>query len=892
MFDEFKHQLPDSDPQETNEWLEALEQVFLTEGPERARFLMRKLMKKSRLMQVGLPPLVQTPYINTISPEQEPPFPGDEKIELRIRRIIRWNAVAMVVRANHRFPGIGGHLSTYASSASLYEVGFNHFFRGKDDGDSGDQIYYQGHAAPGVYARAFLEGRLTEGHLEFFRREVEGKGLSSYPHPRLMADFWEFPTVSMGLGPINAIYQARFNRYLHNRGIKDTSRSRVWAFLGDGETDEPEALGALSVANREGLDNLIFVVNCNLQRLDGPVRGNGKIIQELEAVFRGAGWNVIKVVWGREWDALLAQDIDGLLLNQMNETLDGQFQKYSVESGDYIRKHFFGVDERLLKMVEHLSDDDLVRLRRGGHDYRKLYAAYHAAVNHQGAPTVILAKTVKGWTLGEGVEARNATHQMKKMSEAELRVFRDRLNLPIPDSKLKDAPFYHPGAKSEEVQYLLERRQQLGGSIPKRLVCSRALNLPKPELYQEFYKATVANQDVSTTMAFVRLLRKLLDEPKIGKRIVPIIPDEARTFGMDFLFKKVGIYAALGQLYEPVDSDMLLSYNEKKDGWILEEGITEAGSLASFTAAGTCYATHGENLIPFYMFYSMFGFQRTGDQIWAFADARGRGFLIGGTAGRTTLMGEGLQHDDGHSHILASVVPNILTYDPAFHYELAVIVREGLRRMYDQQEDIFYYITVYNETYAMPSMPSGVEEGIIRGIYRYKEGPANKAQHAQLLGNGPIMRMVLRAQEILAERYDVSADVWSATSYQQLRKEALEVEHWNMHNPEASPRKPYIATLFEQTQEPIIAASDYMRAVPDMIARWMPSHYFSLGTDGFGLSDTREKLRRYFEVDAESIVICTLYQLSRIGKISPQIVTEAMQELGFTERAAFAQQLH
>jgi len=859
-FDEFKHQLPDMDPQETKEWLEALEQVVLTEGVERARFLMRKLMKKSRLMQVGLPPLVQTPYINTISPEQETAFPGDEKMELRIRRMIRWNAAVMVLRANKNFPGLGGHLSTYASSASLYEVGFNHFFRGKDNGESGDQVFYQGHAAPGIYARAFLEGRLTDAHLQNFRREVGGQGLCSYPHPRLMPEFWEFPTVSMGLGPINAIYQARFNRYLQARGIKDTSNSKVWAFLGDGETDEPEALGALSVANREGLDNLIFVVNCNLQRLDGPVRGNGKIIQELEAVFRGAGWNVIKVVWGREWDDLLAKDVDGLLLNQMNETLDGQFQKYSVEPGSYVREHFFGVDPRLLKLVEHLSDDELLKLRRGGHDYRKLYAAYYAAANHKGGPTVILAKTVKGWTLGESAEARNTTHQTKKLSETDLRKFRDRLELPIPDSELKDLPpFYHPGMQSEEIQYLLERRRQLNGSIPKRVVRAKPVILPKADMYQEFYQEV--KQEVSTTTAFVRVLRKLLDDPEIGKRIVPIIPDEARTFGMDFLFKKIGIYAALGQRYDPVDSALLLSYNEKKDGQLLEEGITEAGSVASFTAAGTAYATHGESMIPFYMFYSMFGFQRTGDGIWAFADMRGRGFLIGGTAGRTTLMGEGLQHDDGHSHILASVVPSVLTYDPAFHYEMAVIVKDGLRRMYDNQEDVFYYITAYNENYAMPSMPEGVEEGIIKGIYLFRKGDSKKKNRVQLFGSGTILREAIKAADILAQEHDIAADVWSVTSYLELRREALAVELWNEENNEE--RKPYITQLLEGTTGPVIAATDYMKALPDMIARWVPNKFRSLGTDGFGLSDTRESLREHFRVDANSIVKAALSMSKR-----------------------------
>lgn len=886
LLDDFKHQLPDTNPEETQEWVEAIEQMVQAEGKPRAQFVLRKILKKARLLQVGLPALVQTPYINTISPEQEPPFPGDEQIELRIRRMIRWNAVAMVVRANHRFPGIGGHLSTYASAASLYEIGFNHFFLGKDDGASGDQIFFQGHAAPGIYARAFLEGRLTEGHLEHFRREVEGRGVSSYPHPRLMPDFWEFPTVSMGLGPINALYQARFNHYLQARGIKDTSQSRVWAFLGDGECDEPETLGALTLASREGLDNLTFVVNCNLQRLDGPVRGNGKIIQELEAVFRGAGWNVIKVIWGREWDDLLAKDVDSLLLKQMNATPDGQFQKYSVSPGSYIRQHFFGVDPRLLRIVEHLSDDDLVRLRRGGHDYRKLYAAYKAALEHKAGPTVILAQTVKGWTLGEGVEARNVTHQMKKLSEKELRAFRDRLDLPIPDSKLKEAPFYHPGAKSEEVQYMLERRRALGGCLPRRLGRPRPLTLPKEDLYTEFRKATAQGQEVSTTMAFVRLLRKLLDDPEIGRRVVPIIPDEARTFGMDFLFKKIGIYSRLGQRYESVDSDMLLSYNERADGQILEEGITEAGSMSSFTAAGTSYATHGEPMIPFYMFYSMFGFQRTGDLIWAFADARGRGFLIGGTSGRTTLNGEGLQHEDGHSHVLASTVPNILAYDPAFHFEIAVIVREGLRRMFAQQEDIFYYLTVHNENYPMPAMPEGVEEGILRGLYRFRQGPPSKAHRAQLLGSGAIMRQVMSAQEILAEHFDVSADIWVATSYQQLRSEALDVESANMHHPEAAPRKPYVQTVLEPTQGPVIAASDYMKAVPDMIARWAPQPFSSLGTDGFGMSDTRDMLRRHFEVDARAIVVCTLYQLARMGRINPRTVRQAMDDLAFDQRSA------
>src|SRR3954471_13150187 len=759
-FDEFKHQLPDIDPAETQEWLDSFDQLVGQEGESRARFLVYKLLKRARQLHVGLPPLTQTRYINTISPEQEPFFPGDEQIELRIRRIIRWNAVAMVLRANNQYTGIGGHLATYASAASLYEVGFNHFFRGKDDGGAGDQVFYQGHAAPGIYARAFLEGRLTEDQLDHFRREtVPGQGLSSYPHPRLMPDFWEFPTVSMGLGPISAIYQARYNRYLQNRGLMDTSQSRVWAFLGDGETDEPESLGALHVASREGLDNLTFVVNCNLQRLDGPVRGNGKIIQELESAFRGAGWNVIKVIWGREWDDLLARDVDGLLVQQMNETLDGEFQKFSVAGGAYIREHFFGPDPRLKKLVEHLSDDDLSKLRRGGHDYRKVYAAYKAATEHTGAPTVILAHTVKGWTLGPGVEARNITHQAKKLNEAELKIFRDRLELPIPDDTLKDAPYYHPGADSEEIQYLVERRRTLGGAVPRRIVRAAPLPPPAPAVDAEF--AAGSQTPVSTTMVFARILRNLIRDPELGSRIVPIIPDEARTFGMDPLFKEVGIYAALGQRYDPVDSDLVLSYREATDGQVLEEGITEAGSMASFQAAGTAYATHGLAMIPFYIFYSMFGFQRTGDQMGAFGDARGRGFLMGATAGRTTLTGEGLQHDDGHTQLLATTVPNLRQYDPAFAYELAAVVRDGIERMYHDGQDVFYYVTLYNEIYAQAKKPADVDDKIIKGIYRFAEAPdlGPKAHRARLVGSGSILQQVIAARDLLAEEARIAAAI-------------------------------------------------------------------------------------------------------------------------------------
>ena len=882
FFDQFKNQLPDIDPDETSEWLDSFDQVVEGAGETRARFLTYKLLKRARQLHVGLPPLTQTRYINTISPEQEPFFPGDEQIELRIRRIIRWNAAAMVLRANNRYSGIGGHLATYASAASLYEVGFNHFFRGKDGDVSGDQIFFQGHAAPGIYARAFLEGRLTEEQLDHFRREsVPGQGLSSYPHPRLMPDFWEFPTVSMGLGPISAIYQARYNRYLQNRGLLDTSQSRVWAFLGDGETDEPESLGALHVAAREGLDNLTFVVNCNLQRLDGPVRGNGKIIQELEAVFRGSGWNVIKVVWAREWDELLARDVDGVLVEKMNDTVDGEFQKFSVAGGAYIREKFFGPDPRLRAMAEHLSDDDLAKLRRGGHDYRKVFAAYKAATEHVGQPTVILAKTVKGWTLGAGVEARNITHQAKKLNEAELTIFRDRLELPIPDAKLKDAPYYHPGPDSEEVQYLMERRKALGGAIPRRIVRAAPLPAPAPGVDAEF--AAGSTTAASTTMVFARILRNLIRDKELGARIVPIIPDEARTFGMDPLFNEVGIYAAHGQRYDPVDSELILKYREATDGQVLEEGITEAGSMASLQAAGTSYATHGFAVIPFYIFYSMFGFQRTGDQIWQFGDARGRGFLMGATAGRTTLAGEGLQHDDGHTHILASTVPNVRAYDPTFAYELAAVVREGIDRMYVKGEDVFYYITLYNENYAQAPKPAGdgVDEGILRGLYRFTEAPSvgKRAKRARLVGSGSILLQALAARDLLAEKYGVAAEVYSAPSFPLLRRDALEAERWNRHHPDQPARVPYVSQVLGPDGGPIVAATDWMRAFPDMVSRWLPASYTSLGTDGFGRSDTREALRDLFEIDARHIAAATLSELARAGELPAAKAAAAIREL-------------
>ncbi|CAN5664935.1 pyruvate dehydrogenase (acetyl-transferring), homodimeric type [soil metagenome] len=876
MYDAFRNQLPDIDPDETNEWLEALDQV-IDGSPGRARFLLHQVLLRARARQVGLPSMVSTDYINTVPPEEEPYFPGDEAIELRIRQITRWNAAVMVSRANKKYDGIGGHLSTYASAASLYEVGFNHFFKGKDADGGGDQVWLQGHAAPGIYARAYLEGRLSEEQLDNFRREAFGGGLSSYPHPRLMPEFWEFPTVSMGLSPLLAIYQARFNRYLHHRGIKDTSKQRVWCFIGDGEMDEPESMAALAIAAREDLDNLTFVVNCNLQRLDGPVRGNGKVIQELESIYRGAGWHVVKVVWGREWDELLARDADGVLVNQMNTTCDGEFQKYIVESGEYIREHFFG-DARLRKMVSHLSDEDIKRLRRGGHDYRKLYAAYATATKLQGAPNVILAKTVKGWTLGTAIEGRNVTHQQKKLSQDELKKFRDLLELPIKDDDLHEgvAPYYHPGKDSDEVQYLLERRRALGGFVPERRVKPKALKLPEPGLYDEFAQGS-KGQPVATTMAFVRLLRKLMRDKKVGKRIVPIIPDEARTFGMESLFPEFKIYAAHGQLYEPVDAEHLLAYRESQQGQILEEGITEAGSVGSFTAAGTSYATHREPMVPFFIFYSMFGFQRIGDFIWSLADQRGRGFLLGATAGRTTLNGEGLQHEDGHSLVLSSTNPACLSYDPAFAYETAIIVKDGMRRMFEDGEDIFYYLTLYNEAYAQPAQPEGSDEGILQGLYRFKEAPEERRHRAQLLGSGSIMQQVLRAQELLAEHHDVAADVWSATSYSRLRVEALEVERYNRLHPEEAPKPTYVGDCLEPHEGPVIAVTDFMKTVPDQIARWVPGAFYSLGTDGFGRSDSRETLRRFFEVDAEHITVATLAGLARSGDVKPEEVTDAIK---------------
>ncbi len=871
----------DVDPAETQDWIESLDYALENYGPNRVRFLFKKIEEWAHRADVVIPFSANTPYVNTIPADQQHPYPGNREIERRIKSIIRWNAMAMVVRANREYDGIGGHISTYASAATLLEVGFDHFFHGRGNGFVGDQVYFQGHAAPGVYARAFLEGRIDEQALENFRRDLRHPGgLSSYPHPWLMPDFWEYPTVSMGLAPIMGIYHARFNRYLEDRGLKDTSASHVWVFMGDGETDEPESLGAITLASREKLDNLIFVINCNLQRLDGPVRGNGKVIQELEAAFRGAGWNAIKVIWGDDWDPLLARDHEGILAQRMNDVVDGQYQKYTVESGDYIRRDFFGAHPKLPGMVDHLSDEQLQKMRRGGHDPEKVYAAYKSAVEHRGSPTVILAKTIKGYGVGESGEGRNVSHQQKKLNEDELREFRSRFGIPISDDEVAAAPFYRPPDDSPEIEYMKRRREELGGYLPCRQVNTRPLAVPALDVFDEFLKGTQGRQ-ASTTMAFVRMFSKLLRDPEIGKLIVPIIPDEARTFGMEPLFRQCGIYSHVGQLYEPVDADTLLYYREVREGQILEEGINEAGSMCSFIAAGTAYATCGVNTIPFFIYYSMFGFQRIGDLIWAAADMRCKGFLLGGTAGRTTLNGEGLQHQDGHSHVLASTVPNLLTYDPAYAYEIAVIIQDGIRRMYGEQEDIFYYLTLGNEPYDMPAMPEGAEEGIIKGIYKLKpDSLENATHHVQLFGSGAILREALRAGEILAEKYGVSAQVWSVTSYKELRKDALETERWNRLHPSKPARKPYITRVLETARGPVVAASDYMKILPDMIRPWVAQDLVALGTDGFGRSDTREALRRHFEVDAESIAVAALYALSNQGGIRRDQVARAIEDLG------------
>ena len=863
---------------ETREWLYSLDYVFEHGGPERVREILQQLHIRAHKAGVEMPFSANTPYINTIPREKQSPFPGNREIERRIKSIIRWNAMAMVVGANKQESGIGGHISTYASAATLYEIGFNHFFKGRGDGASGDQVYFQGHASPGIYARAYLEGRLTTEQLKHFRRELKpGGGLSSYPHPWLMPDFWEFPTVSMGLGPIMSIYQARFNRYLEDRGLKKNNNHHVWAFLGDGETDEPETLGAITLASREKLDNLIFVINCNLQRLDGPVRGNGKVIQELEAIFRGAGWNVIKVIWGSDWDPLLEKDTEGKLVKRMSETVDGQYQKISVETGEYIRENFFQDD--LKYMVESYTDEQLQKMKRGGHDPEKVYAAYKAAVEHKGSPTVILAKTIKGYGLGESGEGKNITHQQKKLNEDELKEFRTRFGIPISDDDVASAPFYKPSDNSDEMKYLKARREGLGGYMPARKVTAGPIKTPPEELFEEFYKGT-EGREVSTTMVFVRILAKLLKDKEIGKLIVPIVPDEARTFGMEALFRQVGIYSHVGQLYEPVDKESLLYYKEAVNGQILEEGITEAGSMSSFISAGTAYATHGINMIPFFVYYSMFGMQRIGDLVWAAGDMRCKGFLLGGTAGRTTLNGEGLQHQDGNSHLLAYTLPNLVTYDPAFAFEIAVIIRDGIRRMYEEQENIYYYLTIMNENYAMPHMPEGAKEGIVKGMYKFKASDKkNSKLHAQLFGSGTILNEVLKAQQILENDYKVAADVWSVTSYKELRRDALNVDRWNLLNPNSKPKESYLQSVLKNEKGVFVASSDYVKTLPDSIAKWFPRTLYSLGTDGFGRSEGRAELRDFFEVDAKHIVLATLHSLVKEGKIEKSVIEKAVKDL-------------
>ncbi|MEY3685943.1 MAG: hypothetical protein RJB00_893 [Actinomycetota bacterium] len=877
-------QLIDANPDETAEWHQSLDSLIKHAGPARARYLMLSLIKRAHEANIQLPNLRLTDYMNTIPPESEPQFPGDEFLERRIRAYIRWNAAIMVHRAQRPGVGVGGHISTFASSAALYEVGFNHFFKGKDHQGGGDQIFFQGHASPGMYARAFLEGRLSEHQLDGFRQELShsGGGLSSYPHPRLMPEFWEFPTVSMGLGPINSIYQARFNRYLHNRGIKDTSGQHVWAFLGDGEMDEPESVSALTLAARENLDNLTFVINCNLQRLDGPVRGNGKIIQELEALFTGAGWNVIKVVWGREWDPLFAMDKEGALVELMNKTPDGDFQTYKAESGAFVRENFFNRDPRTAAMVANWSDDDIWNLKRGGHDYQKLYAAYQSSMNHKGQPTVILAKTIKGWTLGSHFEGRNATHQMKKLKLEDLKSLRDRLYLEIDDEKLDEKlpPYFHPGKESPEFQYMMEKRAELGGSVPRRRSKSKPLPQPQDSDFAVMTRGSGA-QEIATTMAFVRLLKDLAKVEGLGHRIVPIIPDEARTFGMDSLFPTMKIYSPHGQQYLAVDRELMLSYKESTSGVILHEGINEAGSTASFTAVGTSYSTHDEPMIPVYIFYSMFGFQRTGDAFWAAADQMARGFVMGATAGRTTLNGEGLQHEDGHSQLLASTNPAVVAYDPAFAFELGHIVKDGLRRMYgEKSENIFYYLTVYNEPYVQPAEPENLDvEGLLKGIYLYAKAKKQRRakRHVNLLASGVALNWALKAQDLLASDWKISANVFSVTSWNELRRDGLEVDRHNLLNP-LNKKSAYLTTKLKNFKGSVLAVSDYMRTVQDQIAPWVPQNFASLGTDGFGLSDTRGALRRHFKVDAESIVVAALSQLANQGMISPRVVKQAIEK--------------
>jgi pyruvate dehydrogenase E1 component len=868
----------DLNPRETSEWLEALDQIVEEGGPDRASFLLERLTQRALDLQVQLPIRHNTPYVNTIPPEEEVPYPGDRALERRIKSLTRWNAMAMVSRQNKFDHGIGGHIATYASIATLFEVGFNHFFHASYGDQPGDCVYFQGHASPGIYARAFLEGRLTAEHLENFRHELrDHPGLSSYPHPWLMPGFWNFPTVSMGIAPINAIYQARFMRYLENRGLIPKTPRKVWAFLGDGEMDEPESMGSITLPSREKLDNLIFVINANLQRLDGPVRGNGKIIQELEAAFLGAGWNVIKVIWGTDWDSLLARDTSGLLLKRMEECVDGEYQSFKAKGGAYVRKEFFGKYPETLKLVEHLTDEQVIRLRRGGHDPQKVYNAYKAAIEHTGQPTLILAKTVKGYGVAE-IEARNPTHQQKELNDRSVQLFRQRFDIQLPEDVAHNVSFYRPPNDSPEMSYLHERRNQLGGYMPQRKVPPSQIQSPPLASFADLLGGSKAPHP-STTMAFVRLLTTLMKNPEIGKRVAPIIPDEARTFGMESLFRQFGIYASGGQLYKPHDADMFLYYKEQQDGQILEEGITEAGSMASFTAAGTAYSTYQVAMIPFFIYYSMFGFQRVGDLIWAFADARGKGFLMGGTAGRTTLSGEGLQHQDGHSLVLASTVPTCAAYDPAYAYEIAVIVQDGIRRMYQEMEDRFYYLTLYNENYAMPPMPEGAAEGILKGIYRLK--PAGNGQAtAHLFGSGPILNEAVRAQQILAEQYGIATDVWSVTSYNELRREALGVDRWNRLHPDQPARAPFVVEVLKGAKGPIVAATDFMKMVPDQVAPWLPGRMVALGTDGFGRSENREHLRRHFEVNAESIAAAALSRLARDGSFDAAKATQAFKDLG------------
>jgi pyruvate dehydrogenase E1 component len=871
----------DLDPEETREWLDALKSVLEREGPDRANYLLDQLVNTARRSGAYIPYNANTAYLNTIPPEREERSPGDAELEHKIRSLVRWNAMATVIRANKETGELGGHIASFASAATLYDVGFNHFFRAANEKFLGDLVYIQGHSAPGVYARAYLEGRITEEQLSNFRQEVDGKGLSSYPHPWLMPDFWQFPTVSMGLGPLMAIYQARFMRYLTDRGQIETQGRKVWAFMGDGEMDEPESLGAISLAGREKLDNLIFVINCNLQRLDGPVRGNGKIIQELESDFRGSGWNVIKVVWGSYWDPLLLKDKSGILLKRMEECVDGEYQAFKSQDGAFVRKHFFGKYPELAALVANMSDDDIWRLNRGGHDPHKMFAAYAAAMKHKGQPTVILAKTVKGYGMGESGEGQNITHQQKKMGTASIRAFRDRFDVPIPDDKLEEIPFYRPPEDAPEMQYLRSRIEAMGGSLPLRKRRIESLEVPALSAFEAQLKGG-ADREFSTTMAFVRILNTIIRDKKIGKHVVPIVPDESRTFGMEGMFRQLGIYSHVGQLYTPQDADQLMFYKEDKGGQILQEGINEPGAMSSWIAAATSYANNNHMMIPFYIFYSMFGFQRIGDLAWAAGDLRARGFLLGGTAGRTTLNGEGLQHEDGHSHVLASTIPNCVSYDPTFAYELAVIIQDGMRRMYQEQEDVFYYITVMNENYIHPAMPEGVEKGILKGMYLYAEGKAKKNQpKVQLLGSGTILREVIAGAALLEQDFGIASDIWSVTSFNELRRDGLDAQRWNMLHPDQPPRQSYIEQCLKDRAGPVVAATDYMKIFADQVRAFLPTHNFiTLGTDGFGRSDTRRKLRQFFEVDRHYVAVAAMKALADQELLPRKTVAEAVKKYG------------